>query len=124
MSHRATREEYTIRNGNLDFEYDTQCRVGDDIFYQMLDDKYVSKIRVLSLSSEWDLNVYLDNGAKIVEKIDTIFTMYKEHRGNKDHWYAYRRCMGKLAKRYVGATEDVTEVRLWEIARKLPTCGK
>ncbi|HVT98419.1 MAG TPA: LuxR C-terminal-related transcriptional regulator, partial [Acidobacteriaceae bacterium] len=42
----------------------------------------------------------------------------KARRGG-DYWYAYRRLRGRLVKRYLGKTEDLTLARLEEVARGL-----
>jgi LuxR family transcriptional regulator, maltose regulon positive regulatory protein len=47
-------------------------------------------------------------------------TLRKESRRGEDHyWYAYRRQGGRLAKRYIGRTADVTLERLEAAARVL-----
>lgn len=42
------------------------------------------------------------------------FSVRKENRSGKDHWYAYKRLGGKLLKRYVG--QIVTTRTLWDAA--------
>lgn len=42
-------------------------------------------------------------------------------RREKDYWYGYRKVQGKLYKRYMGKTEDLTATRLDEIANLLNT---
>lgn len=51
------------------------------------------------------------------------FTARKEpsKKGQGDYWYGYRKVDGKLHKRYIGKSEDVTRPRLEEIAVALDT---
>ncbi len=51
------------------------------------------------------------------------FTARKEtsKRGQANYWYGYRKINGKLHKRYIGKSEDVTHTRLQEIAIALET---
>lgn len=51
------------------------------------------------------------------------FTARKEtsKRGQGDYWYGYRKIQGKLHKRYIGKSEDITRLRLQEIAIALET---
>jgi LuxR family maltose regulon positive regulatory protein len=52
-------------------------------------------------------------------------TLRKESRarGRDHYWYAYCRLGGRLAKRYIGRTADLTLERLEETARSLTTSG-
>src|SRR5579884_2144885 len=43
----------------------------------------------------------------------------KRRRGNEGYWYAYRRYEGRMLKRYVGRSEQVSMERLEEIATLL-----
>ncbi len=49
------------------------------------------------------------------------FTVRKEKssRGKADYWYGYRKVSGKLHKRYIGKTGDLSSKRLEEIAEEL-----
>lgn len=51
------------------------------------------------------------------------FTARKEtsKRGQANYWYGYRKVDGKLHKRYIGKSEDVTRLRLQEVAVALDT---
>jgi uncharacterized small protein (DUF1192 family) len=51
------------------------------------------------------------------------FTARKEtsKKGEGDYWYGYRKIEGKLHKRYIGKSEDVTLERLKEVAAMLDT---
>lgn len=51
------------------------------------------------------------------------FTARKEtsKRGQGDYWYGYRKIQGKLHKRYIGKSEDITRLRLQEVAIALET---
>lgn len=56
-----------------------------------------------------------------VDYAPATFTARAEKRGNLRHWYAYSRVLGKLHKRYIGETSQVTWQKLVEIAQKMPT---
>jgi hypothetical protein len=43
----------------------------------------------------------------------------KANRGEADYWYGYRKVAGKLHKRYLGRTSDLTVGRLEEVAALL-----
>jgi hypothetical protein len=51
------------------------------------------------------------------------FTARKEtsKKGEGDYWYGYRKVEGRLHKRYIGKSEDVTLLRLKEVAVTLDT---
>ena len=50
------------------------------------------------------------------------FTARKEtSKTGKDYWYAYRKVEGRLHKRYIGKSEDITSKRLSEVALALDT---
>lgn len=51
------------------------------------------------------------------------FTARKEtsKKGQGDYWYGYRKVEGKLHKRYIGKSADITRYRLQEIAVALDT---
>lgn len=51
------------------------------------------------------------------------FTARKEpsKRGQANYWYGYRKVESKLHKRYIGKSEDVTRLRLQEVAVALDT---
>lgn len=110
----------TITNGELYYEDARQCSLGGDDASDVLDDKYLTAIRVVSLSSGWYEHVYLEGVGFHAEDIDMTMTLRKERRGQLDHWYAYRRVLGKLHKRYVGTSEKLTEKRLLEVAQAMP----
>lgn len=113
--------ETAIVNGHLYFEDVIQCHMSDDVFTETIEHNSLNAIRLVSLSTDWELRVWLDAHTNIVEKVNFEMTLRKEQRGQNYHWYAYRRVMGRLHKRYVGTSEQITESRLLEIARKMPS---
>lgn len=119
-----TAEFASIRGGFLYYEDVKQCSLRDDICYEMLEDKNLTAIRVISLETMYVVHAYLGGGVEIEEQIDYQFTLRKETRNRKAVWYAYRKVGGKLFKRYVGFSEKVNQVNLSEVARKLPNASK
>lgn len=113
--------ETAIVDGYLYFEEAVQCDITDPIFTEMIEEKTLTSIRLISLSSSWQQRVWLDYSVSIIEQINMEMTLRKEKRGQLNHWYAYRRVLGRLHKRYVGTSEQVTEKRLLEIAQKMPS---
>jgi hypothetical protein len=49
------------------------------------------------------------------------YTARKESGKGGDYWYGYRKEAGKLHKRYIGKTADLTTAKLEEIAQNLNT---
>lgn len=121
MAYRQTKTGYevSIHDGYLYFEDIRQFPITEEHFHEEIEFEGVRSIRVVSLSSNWQQYVYL-NGQEFIENINMEFTLRKEKRGNKNHWYAYRRFGGKLHKKYVGDSSQITPQRLIEIARALP----
>ena len=115
------RNSASIVNGALYFEDVCQCKLEDEIAAEILDDAYLTAIRVVSLTHNWQERVYYTADTNLVEDINVEMTLRKEKRGLLYHWYAYRRCLGKLHKRYVGHSEQISQQRLLEIARALPS---
>lgn len=120
---RKTKTGYdtSIQNGILYFEDCSQCKVTDDVFSQIIGDGYTKTIRLISLNSNWSERVWIEGVGSQTERIDFEMTLRREIRSSKGHWYAYRRSAGKLHKRYVGDDESVTEERLIQVARHMPT---
>jgi hypothetical protein len=116
-----TGTETSIKDGVLFFEDARQCHIDDDAFPEIIGDGYTKTIRVISLSSEWIRNVWLDNGIKVKEDIDVGMTLRREIRSGRGYWYAYRRVFGKLHKCFVGTDENVTQTRLLDIAKAMPS---
>lgn len=113
--------EVRIQGGKLFVEDVEQCDISDDIAAEMLEDKYITSVRLISLKENWVNNVTIwQTGAVLQEAINMEMTLRKEKRSGKYHWYAYRRKGGKLYKRYVGYSENLTEERLLEVAAKMP----
>jgi len=105
----------------LYFEDVKQCSVSDDFFIEMLEDKTLKAIRVLSLDYIYKTREWVDWDSAIVATVDTEYTIRKEMRSNRAIWYAYRKVGGVLHKRYLGTSEAVTMTSLKEMAKKLPT---
>lgn len=123
---RKTRNCKTAMNaavigGDIYFEDVRQCGLEDEKAAEILDDKHLKAIRVVSISNDWQQRVWLDNGQIITEQINFEMTLRKEKYGRRWHWYAYRRVLGKLHKRYVGYSEQITEQKLLDIARAMPS---
>lgn len=120
--------ETSIVNGALYFEdvrqaeipYDQWCHEDEELLWEMLEDKNVTSIRLVSLSEEWEQRVYLGS-AMITESVNMQLTLRKEKRGNGSHWYGYRRVAGKLQKRYFGTSDKFTQRALVDFARKMPS---
>lgn len=115
------RYESSIVNGALYFEDARQCALDDELASEILDDKHLQSIRVVSLSSGWYYRDHLTPGVSVKNDVNVEMTLRKEMRSGVAYWYAYRRVFYKLHKRYVGGSEQVTEARLVEVARKLPS---
>ncbi len=111
----------SIVNGAIYFEDALQCRLSDELASDILDDKHLTAIRLISLSSDWQQNVWLDFNVKITETIKFEMTLRKEKRGQQMVWYAYRRVLGTLHKRYVGYSQQITEQKLLDLAQKMPS---
>lgn len=112
------RSETSIESGRLYFEDVCQCSMDDELFQEMLDDKHLIAIRVVSLAHNWHEREWYAPDVQL--NINLEMTLRKERRAALDHWYAYRRVGGQLFKRYVGHSEQVTEKRLVEVAQHLP----
>lgn len=123
MARKCKSNEVRIEDGKLFIEDAFQCRLDDPIAAEMLEDKYITSVRLVSLETNWVANVALyqaGNWVEIEQIINLEMTLRKEKRSGKFHWYAYRRKGGKLYKRYVGYSENMTAARLVEIAAKMP----
>lgn len=118
-----TGSDCSILNGDFYYEDARQFSIESEMFAEEIEGDSVKSIRVISLASNWKQYTYVGM-VEIEEMIDFEMTLRKEKRGQKNHWYAYRRFAGKLFKRYVGRSESVTQSRLIEIARALPARTK
>lgn len=118
----------SIHEGKIYFDYDNggraQAALGSDEAYTLFEDgTSIPSFRVVTLGASYyteSFVTYTDT-KPLVDFVDVQMTVRAERRGNKIHWYAYRRAFGKLNKKYVGCSEQLTERRLLEIARALPT---
>jgi hypothetical protein len=113
--------ETSIYEGCLYFEDCKQAGVDEETFTEIIDHSSVQVIRVFSLSSTWLENVWVDGIGFQKEMIDIEMTIRKETRSGKSYWYAYRRVLGKLHKRFLGSSENVTQTSLLKVARAMPT---
>lgn len=113
--------ETSIFDGVLYFEDCAQAKMDTPEFVEIIDHKSVDVIRLFSfeknrVESEWFDGVGYKNTL-----IDIELTMRKEYRSGRGHWYAYRRVLGKLHKKYIGDSENVTQSRLLAICQAMPT---
>lgn len=115
-----TGREVVIRGGALYIEDARQCAVDDEIFSGIIGDGYVKAIRVESLDTDWYTREWVDYDSKIESSVRMDMTLRRELRSGRGHWYAYRRVLGTLYKRYVGDDEAINQALLLKIARKLP----
>ncbi len=113
--------ETSIQCGRLFFAESEQCRVDSELFKEIIGDKYTNSIRVISLDREWYQNVWLDHDTRLKETINIEMTIRAETRHGKKVWYAYRRVLGVLYKRYVGASDDMSQQKILETALKMPS---
>jgi hypothetical protein len=115
------RSQCSIVDGALYFEDAHQCALDSGMAVDMLDDRHLTAIRVVSLSSGWQQRIWIPEVGFVTEDINLEMTLRKERRGLLDHWYAYRRVLGTLYKRYVGHSEQINEQKLLKVAMSLPS---
>lgn len=117
---KTEQQGYSIVDGFLCFYLDgALCPIGSHECNTILDSPSVTSIRVVNFD---DRQTYYDwvEGVGFKEfPLTQELTLRKDVRGGKPYWYAYRR-RGRLIKRYVGYSHDVTVDRLYEIVKKLP----
>jgi hypothetical protein len=120
---RATKtgRETSIVNGKLYFEDAMQCAVDSSLFAEIIGDGTVKSIRVTSLDTAWYTTEWIDYDSKVSSDVNVQMTLRREIRSGRGHWYAYRRVLGTLYKRYVGNDDLITQKRLLDVARALPT---
>jgi hypothetical protein len=111
----------SIYDGVLYFEDCKQAIMGTENFTEIISHKSVTSIRLFSFAKDWVENVWVDSQGYQREMIDTELTLRKEMRSGVGTWYAYRRVLGKLHKKHVGQSENVTQERLLEVCRAMPT---
>lgn len=116
-----TGREVTIEAGFLYIEGARQCAVDADVFGEIIGDGYTNAIRVLSLDVQWVENTWIDYGVRLETDVNMQMTLRREIRSGSGYWYAYRRAHGVLHKRYVGSDNAVTQKRLLDVARRLPS---
>jgi hypothetical protein len=113
--------ETSIFDGVLYFEDCSQAKIDTEDFTEIIDHKTVNSIRLFSLDHLWCESVWIDSKGFQKELIDTELTLRSEVRSRRKHWYAYRRVLTKLHKRYIGDSSKVTQERLLEVCRAMPT---
>lgn len=120
---RATKtgNDTSIINGVLYFEDVKQCAVDSPDFAEMIGDGTLTSIRVISLDTAWYTVEYIDMDSKIKDDVNVQMTLRREIRSGRGHWYAYRRVLGTLYKRYVGNDDVIDQKRLLTVARALPS---
>lgn len=69
---------------------------------------------------EW-LESAFDSFRYVPKSNEPAYTVRKESIKGSAYWYGYRKRQGKLNKRYIGKTGDLTESRLEEVAALLST---
>jgi hypothetical protein len=111
---------YSIIAGVLYCEDARQCAVSDDCFADMIEDRTVTSIRVISLSEDSYFRSYITYDTSVIERLDCQMTLRKEIRNGNAFWYAYRRVAGKLHKRYVGRSSWLTEESIYSVAKGMP----
>lgn len=114
-----TGQDMSITEGWLCIGGVQECLVGSDEFYDILEDKYTKSIRVESLGNIWTEGLWTGNDFINID-INVEMTIRKEKRGQKEHWYAYRKRGGVQAKRYIGQTDRVNNRKLADVARNMP----
>lgn len=114
------RYETSVVDGALYFEDARQAAIDTPEFVEIIDHPTCTAIRVVSLKSGWYTTEYVTMDSKIKSDVKIEMTLRKETRRGKGYWYAYRRVLGVLHKRYVGMSENVTDANLLKIARALP----
>lgn len=111
----------SIINGVLYFEDVRQCTIEADIFSEIIDDKYLKSIRLVSLPTHRVQEVWITGVGFAKEDINLEMTLRKEKKGVLFHWYAYRRVHGVLHKRYVGQSDRINVSTLVAVAQKMPS---
>lgn len=114
-----TGQDCAIVRGWFYIEEAKQCKITDEIFQEILEDKTIKAIRIETLSNDWHSEVWGGQDFFNVEA-NVEMTVRREIRSGKSYWYAYRRAGGVLAKRYIGQAVDFTELKLAKVAASLP----
>lgn len=111
--------ETSIVGGWLYFEDVRQAQIDTDEFVEIIDDKHTTSMRLVSLAGDWQTREWISGVGSFSFSLKIEMTLRKETVKGQSYWYAYRRAGGRLQKRYVGASDRVTERRLIEIAQKM-----
>jgi len=81
--------------------------------------KHETVIVVISLEVDIVMPTSYGNNIKADVPLDVTMTLRCEKRGQMRQWYAYKRIMGNLRKKYFGHDEDICTERIVAIAKKL-----
>lgn len=115
----VTSKAFAVSQGIFYIEEADQCPVDSDAFQSMLEDSTIKAIRVESLASDW-IECFWFGDELREDAVNVQMTLRKELRGNTYHWYAYRRVLGRLHKRYVGTSDTIDQRKLATVAKRLP----
>jgi len=108
-----------IENGILYFGDKQIALMDSELFAATLDDRWTKSIRLISLHDNWQSREYISGVGTMTFKINVEMSLRRETRSGRNYWYAYRRAGGKLQKRFVGQSEDVTTERLVKVAQRM-----
>lgn len=114
------RYQTSIVDGALYFEDAKQATIDTPEFVEIIDHPTCTAIRVVSLTHGWYTTDWVTMDSAIKSDVKIEMTLRKEARRGIGYWYAYRRVLGVLHKRYVGMSDKVTDANLLKIARALP----
>lgn len=113
------RFETSIVKGVLYFEDVAQAKIDTDEFTEIIDNKYTTSMRLVSLAGDWQTREWVLGVGYNTFSLKIEMTLRKEIVKGQSYWYAYRRAGGRLQKRYVGASDRVTTKRIVEVAQKM-----
>lgn len=114
-----TANSFAISDGNFYIDGIEEYSIEDRKFRLMLEDAGTKSVRVQSLRTEY-YQEFWNGGAYMRDSINVEMSLRAEIRNGKKHWYAFRKRGGKLYKRYVGYSDQITEKKIVEIANKMP----
>lgn len=114
----------SIINGSLYFEDVKQADIDTPEFQEILEEKTLKAVRLVSLENQWRERDWLSYELQVDTFLNFEMTLRREKRGQLNHWYAYRRFAGQLHKRYVGTSDMVTTATLVKVAQKMPGFSK
>jgi hypothetical protein len=115
-----TGTDVTICGNRIFIEDVMQCELGTDSAIDFLDHKSIVAIRIIDDGTDYGEEVWDGSSNWVKLEVNMGYTLRKEVRSGKPTWYAYRRSSGKLHKRYVGGSENITLQKIRDIAIALP----